>query len=184
MPGVAAYTLGMITTANCKHFARYNRWQNESIYAAAAKLPDGTRKRNMGAYFKSIHGTLNHLLVADWLWLSRMTGEPNAVISLDQELYTDFDELARARVTADDRIDRFVASLTPVRLAEFIAYRRLSGNRAEIVQPLSLALMQLFNHQTHHRGQVSTLLMQCGIDPGVTDLPAMPADFASPAFGQ
>ena len=138
----------------------------------------------MGAYFKSIHGTLNHLLVADWLWLSRMTGEPNAVISLDQELYTDFDELARARVTADDRIDRFVASLTPVRLAEFIAYRRLSGNRAEIVQPLSLALMQLFNHQTHHRGQVSTLLMQCGIDPGVTDLPAMPADFASPAFGQ
>lgn len=184
MSPVATYTLQMITPAYCKYFARYNRWQNESVYAAAAKLPDGTRKRSMGAYFKSIHGTLNHLLVADWLWLSRMTGEPCAVISLDQELYADFDELKRARVAADDRIDRLVATLTPVRPAEFIAYRRLSGNRAEIVQPLSLALMQFFNHQTHHRGQVGTLLMQCGIDPGVTDMPAMPADFASPAFGQ
>lgn len=173
----------MITLAYCKYFARYNRWQNESVYAAAARLPDGTRKRNMGAYFKSIHGTLNHLLVADWLWLSRVSGEPSSIISLDQELYSDFEELTRARVSTDDRIDRLVSGLTPVRLAEFIAYRRLSGNRAEIVQPLSLALLQLFNHQTHHRGQVGTLLMQCGIDPGVTDLPAMPADFASPAFG-
>ena len=173
-----------MTPSMCRLMADYNRWMNQRLYAIAARLSDDDRRRNRGAFFKSIHGTLNHLLVADWLWLSRMTGEPNAVISLDQELYTDFDELARARVTADDRIDRFVASLTPVRLAEFIAYRRLSGNRAEIVQPLSLALMQLFNHQTHHRGQVSTLLMQCGIDPGVTDLPAMPADFASPAFGQ
>ena len=174
----------MDAVAHFSQLARYNAWATARLLDAVRAVEEADYRRDVGLFFKSIHGTLNHLLVADWLWLSRMTGEPCAVISLDQELYADFDELKRARVAADDRIDRLVATLTPVRLAEFIAYRRLSGNRAEIVQPLSLALMQFFNHQTHHRGQVGTLLMQCGIDPGVTDMPAMPADFASPAFGQ
>lgn len=173
----------MLTPDTCKHFARYNRWQNESIFTAAGRLPDGTRKRNMGAFFRSIHGTLNHLLVADWLWLSRLTGEPHDIVSLDQELYSGFDELARARANTDDRLDRFVATLSPAALAAVISYRRLSGNRAEMTQSLALTMAHIFNHQTHHRGQVTTLLMQCGIDPGVTDLLAMPADFASPVFG-
>ena len=80
----------MITLDYCQHFARYNHWQNQSIFSAAAALPDGTRKRNMGAFFKSIHGTLNHLVVADQLWLDRLEGSPTSISSLDQELHDDF----------------------------------------------------------------------------------------------
>lgn len=174
----------MITTDYCRYFARYNRWQNERLYAAAAALPDGTRKRNMGAFFKSIHGTLNHLLVGDRLWLTRFDGEPSGVTALDQELYSDFDELRRQRGFTDDRIDRLVAALTAERIEGQLHFRRLSGGGGEMTLPTALCLMQMFNHQTHHRGQVTTLLMQCGVDPGVTDLPMLPAEFASPVFGR
>jgi uncharacterized damage-inducible protein DinB len=173
----------MIDAAYCKHFARYNRWQNRSVYAAAAKLNDETRRRNMGAFFKSIHATLNHLLVGDRLWLDRFEGVPTAITALDEELYRDFEELSRQREYLDDRIDRFVAALDAEKIASVLTFRRLSGDRAERTMPLELCLMQLFNHQTHHRGQLSTLLMQCGVDVGVTDLPMLPKDFASPVFG-
>lgn len=173
----------MITTDYCKQFARHNRWQNQSIYAAAATLPDGTRKRNMGAFFKSIHATLNHLLVADYLWLSRLDGEPCAVRSLDEALYGDFDELRKQRGFTDDRLDRVVAALTEEKLAGDLTYTRMSGGGHEVTTPLALVFMHLFNHQTHHRGQVTTLLMQCGVDVGRTDLAWLPSDFASPVFG-
>lgn len=173
----------MITIDYCKRFSRYNRWQNERVYAAAAGLPDGTRKRNMGAFFKSIHATLNHLLVADYLWLSRMDGQPCAVRALDEELYGDFDELRKQREFTDDRLDRVVAALTPEVLAGTMTYRRLSGGQDEVSMPVAQVFMHLFNHQTHHRGQVTTLLMQCGVDVGRTDLAWLPADFASPVFG-
>lgn len=174
----------MITVAYCRHFARYNRWQNESVYAAAARLPDGTRKRNMGAFFKSIHGTLNHLLVADRLWLSRLDGEPHGVTALDQELYSDFDELRLQRRFADDRLDRYVGALNAEMLARELTWRRMSGGGQEVTSRMDEILPHVFNHQTHHRGQVTTLLMQCGIDPGVTDLPRLPPDFLSPVFGR
>ena len=173
----------MITADYCKHFARYNRWQNQSIFSAAATLPDGTRKRNMGAFFKSIHATLNHLLVADYLWLSRLDGQPCAVRSLDEELYGDFDELQKQRGFTDDRLDRVVAALTPGVLSGAMTYRRMSGGGDEVRTPTAEVFMHLFNHQTHHRGQVTTLLMQCGVDVGRTDLAWLPADFASPVFG-
>lgn len=173
----------MIDVAFCKHFARYNRWQNRCAYAAAVKLNDDTRRRNMGAFFKTIHATLNHLLVGDRLWLDRFEGVPTAITSLDEELYRDFDELTRQREYLDDRIDRFITTLTAEKIASSLTFRRLSGDRSELSMPLEICLMQLFNHQTHHRGQLSTLLMQCGVDVGVTDLPMLPKDFASPVFG-
>ncbi len=173
----------MISIDYCKRFSRYNRWQNQSIYAAAATLPDGTRKRNMGAFFKSIHATLNHLLVGDQLWLDRVDGTPTTITSLDQELYYDFDELREQRERADSRLDRFVASLDDAKLSGTLTFRRLSGDKRELTLPLGLVMMQFFNHQTHHRGQVTTLLMQCGVDVGVTDLPMLPADLVSPVFG-
>jgi uncharacterized damage-inducible protein DinB len=172
----------MIDPEYCKHFARYNRWQNQNIYAACARLTDETRKRNMGAFFKSIHATLNHILVGDRLWLSRFDGEPSGITSLDQLLYNDFDELAKQRTFTDDRADRYVASLTPERIVGMLSFRRTS-DQVEMKLPLEISLMQFFNHQTHHRGQITTLLMQCGVDPGITDLPRMPSDFASPVFG-
>ena len=173
----------MISIDYCKRFARYNRWQNQSVYAAAGKLPDGTRKRNMGAFFKSIHGTLNHLVVGDQLWLDRFEGVPTSITSLDQELHDDFDELTKKRELTDNRLDRLVASLDDTRLSGTLKFRRLSGDKGELTLPVSIVMMQLFNHQTHHRGQVTTLLMQCGVDVGVTDMPMLPADFASPVFG-
>jgi uncharacterized damage-inducible protein DinB len=174
----------MISIDYCKTFARYNRWQNQSLYAAAATLPDGTRKRNMGAFFKSIHGTLNHLLVADRLWLDRLEGHPSTITSLNEELYNDFEELTRQRSGCDDRLDRLVASLTDATLAGSLTYRRMSGDKSEMTLPMATVMMQVFNHQTHHRGQVSTLLMQCGVDVGVTDLPMLPPTFLSPVFGK
>ncbi len=138
----------------------------------------------MGAFFKSIHATLNHLLVGDQLWLDRIDGRPTTITSLDQELYAHFEELKLQRQWADDRLDGIVTSMDETTLASTLSFKRLSGNKTDMTLPMGLVMMQLFNHQTHHRGQVTTLLMQCGVDVGVTDLPMMPADFVSPVFGK
>jgi uncharacterized damage-inducible protein DinB len=163
--------------------ARYNRWMNERLYAVAAELSDEERKRDLGAFFRSVHGTLNHLLLADRAWLARFTGDADIATtvtasggrtpfrSLDQELYADFAELGAARADTDALVGTWVASLTPERLAATFVYRDRAGNRHE--HPLWWAVSHFFNHQTHHRGQVTTLLVQLGRDPGVTDLVAM-----------
>src|SRR5687768_14504218 len=107
----------MLTRAGCDSLRRYNRWMNERLYAACAELTDAVRKEDRGAPFRSVHGTLNHLLLADRVWMGRFTGQPFAVRSLDQELYSDFDELRAARGETDDAIDAWVAGLTDERLA-------------------------------------------------------------------
>lgn len=157
--------------------ARYSRWMNDKIYAVADKLTDAERKQDRGAFFGSIHRTLNHLLLADRVWLGRFNGATLAegemgpgIRSLDQELYVDFDELRRERAKTDGDIDAFVATLTDEKLSGNLRYLR-RGVVNEF--PLWHAVLHLFNHQTHHRGQVTTLLMQAGQDPGVTDLVAM-----------
>lgn len=158
--------------------ARYNRWMNEKLYAAAATLSDEARRRDSGAFFKSIHGTFNHLLLADKVWLARFTGEtvaegfmgPGGIRSLDQELYGDFDDLRRERALTDEQLSTWVSELTHERLAAPLVFMR-RGQKQE--SPLWWAVAHVFNHQTHHRGQVTTLLTQQGCDPGVTDLFAM-----------
>jgi uncharacterized damage-inducible protein DinB len=153
--------------------ARYNRWMNEKLYALAAELSDAERKRDRGAFFKSIHGTLNHLMVGDRVWLSRFTGDAklmDGITGLDAELYSDFEELARERKKIDDRIDAFVAALTDEKLAATFSYMRQGVTHTS---PLWWCVVHMFNHQTHHRGQATTLFMQAGRDPGVTDLVAM-----------
>lgn len=158
--------------------ARYNRWMNDKLYAVAEELSDAERKQDRGAFFGSIHRTLNHLLLADRVWLGRFTGAaleegelgPGGIRSLDQELYEDFDELRRERAKTDDEIEAFVATLTEETLTSDLRYLRRGVVNAF---PLWHAVAHFFNHQTHHRGQVTTLLMQAGHDPGVTDLVAM-----------
>ncbi len=158
--------------------ARYNRWMNEKIYAVASTLVDEERKRDRRAFFKSIHGTLNHLLAADRIWMGRLEGVvlegdalgPGGIHSLDQELYADFDELRRERGMTDAAIESWFGQITVERLAAPFHFIR-RGVQLEV--PLWWITSQLFNHQTHHRGQVTTLLMQAGHDPGVTDLYAM-----------
>ena len=158
--------------------ARYNRWMNDKLFGLAATLSDEARKRDVGAFFKSIHGTFNHLLLADRVWLARFKGVtvpngfmgPEGIRSLDQELYADFKDLRRERALTDDELSAWVSELTPERLAAPLVYMR-RGQKLE--SPLWWAVAHLFNHQTHHRGQITALLTQQGCDPGVTDLFAM-----------
>ncbi|HWA73063.1 MAG TPA: DinB family protein [Polyangiaceae bacterium] len=157
--------------------ARYNRWMNDRLYAHAATLSDEARKRDAGAFFKSIHGTLNHLLLADRVWLARFQGVVVSdefmgpgIRSLDQELYANFEELRRERALTDEELSTFVAALSPERLSAPLVYKRLGKT---IEAPLWWAVAHLFNHQTHHRGQITALFTQQGYDPGVTDLFAM-----------
>lgn len=163
----------MITADYARTMALYNHWMNETIYAAAARLSDAERKRDLGAFFKSLHGTLNHILVGDRLWLGRLTEQPMHFPSLAHEICADFDELKRERAKTDEAIDAYAAALTPERLAKPLVYRTLLNPR-DVSFPLGVALTHFFNHQTLHRGQATTLLMQWGIDPGVTDLIALP----------
>ncbi|MFN0253768.1 MAG: DinB family protein [Kofleriaceae bacterium] len=157
--------------------ARYNRWMNDKLYALVATLPDDERKRDLGAFFTSIHGTLNHLLIADRIWLARFTGAeiPDGFMapgihSLDQDLCADFDELRRERTHTDGELSAWVDQLTDAKLAENLVFIR-RGKKQE--SPLWWSVVHVFNHQTHHRGQITTLLTQLGHDIGVTDLIAM-----------
>jgi len=154
--------------------AAYNRWMNERLYAVCVELSDAERQRDVAAFFKSIHGTLNHLLLADRIWLGRFTGQPFAVKSLNQELYADFARLRSERIHTDDAIDDWVARLRESDFAGVLSYTSVVNPRPRRY-PLWLAVTHFFNHQTHHRGQLTALLSQRGIDPGVTDLIGLPA---------
>ena len=172
LPFHAAFR-AMISPEHATTMAAYNRWMNEKLYSLCATLTDMERKQDTGAFFKSIHGTLNHLLLADRLWLARFNGEAFPVTSLDQELYGDFDVLRRERVVTDETIERWAASLSQEDLAGELAYTTLVNPQPKRL-PMWLATVHFFNHQTHHRGQLTTLLSQRGLEPGVTDLPWLP----------
>ena len=149
--------------------AGYNEWMNRRLYAVCAELSDVERRQDRAAFFKSIHGTLNHLLLADKIWLGRFVGEPFHVAGLDQELFDDFEELRRARGETDRDILQWAAALTDEVLAGTLNYTSIS-NPAPKVSTMWLAVTHFFNHQTHHRGQLTAMLSQCGKDYGVTDL--------------
>ncbi len=164
----------MYTGSQTELFAEYNRWMNEKIYDAAERLSDEQRKQDRGAFFKSIHGTLNHLIWGDTNWLARLTGKPMPTVPIGTILYDDFAELRRARVEKDAEIRAWAATVTPERLAQPFTWKSMVYQNT-FVHPTFALVAQMFNHQTHHRGQVTTLLMQFGVDPGVTDLPLLPA---------
>ena len=138
-------------------FADYNTWCNERLYGAAAKLSDAEYRANRGAFFKSLHGTLNHLLVGDRIWMHRFTGNGELPKTLDQILHADFASLRAERRVEDERISRYVESLTEADLSRTIRYRTFS-KPTDIEQVLAPALDHFFNHQTHHRGQAHTML--------------------------
>jgi uncharacterized damage-inducible protein DinB len=161
-------------------YARYNAWMNENIYGGCAKLSDAERRKDMGAFFKSIHGTLNHGMVGDLIWTARLTGKPVPNIALDQVLHEDFEALRAARRSLDASIQEFTAGLRDEWLTQpFTWTSRVYANT--FTHPTWFLVLQMFNHQTHHRGQVTTLMKQLGVDPGPTDLPAMPLDLARAA---
>ena len=138
-------------------FAGYNRWCNERLYEAAAKVPGAEYLADRGAFFRSLHGTLNHLLVGDRIWMRRFTGVGEVPPSLDAILYDDFVALRDARHREDVKIVRYVGSLSNADLMGTIRYRTVVRPQT-IEQPLAPALDHFFNHQTHHRGQAHALL--------------------------
>ncbi len=138
-------------------FAHYNAWANGRLYDAAARLPVEHYRADRGAFFKSVHGTLNHLLVTDRIWMQRFTGEGDVPNRLDAILFESFDELRAAREAEDRRIVGFVEGLDDRRIQGTIKYRRVSSPE-EFEQALAPALAHWFNHQTHHRGQVHAVL--------------------------
>lgn len=171
----------MITPQYAQTMARYNRWMNQKIYAACEQLTDAQRKQDCHAFFKSIHSTLNHLLWGDYMWLGRFVqgsalerSYPKAGIGTD--LFDDWNALKTARTEMDADILAWAAVLDPGWLAQdFSWYSGLTKSMR--TKPAWLLVTHLFNHQTHHRGQVTTLLAQVGIDPGETDLMLMPDQF-------
>jgi uncharacterized damage-inducible protein DinB len=147
----------MTPAAHYRMFGHYNAWANSRLYDAAARLSNEQYRADRGAFFKSVHGSLNHLLATDRIWMQRFTGEGEAPNRLDAILFEALDELRVARETEDRRIVDFVERLDEARIAGTIKYRRVSSPE-QFEQQLAPALAHWFNHQTHHRGQIHALL--------------------------
>ena len=160
----------MIDPDYVRAMARYNRWQNGSLYAAADALSDEARRQDRGAFFKSIHATLNHLLWADTMWMSRFSDAPRPTGTLrDSVLFVDdWTTLKPERVAMDDRIAAWAEGVDAAALSGELQWRSSIGTN--MVKPRWLAVAHFFNHQTHHRGQVHAMLTAAGARPEDTDL--------------
>lgn len=166
-----------------RRFAQYNAWFNQELYRRVDALDDGLRRRDLGAFFGSIQATLGHILLADRLWLARFARpEPGNVFhfacleeadlvydppALSHQLYDAWDELWAARRATDEVLRAFVHELRADWLEADFHYKNSKG--IPFSAPLWHAVAHVFNHQTHHRGQVTTLLSQHGVDAGATD---------------
>ena len=161
----------MITPDFVRIMALYNSETNRRIYAAAALLTDAQRKEDRGLFWKSLHGTLNHLLWADRQWMSRLDGWPPNTVPNPQSpaLYADFDELRDERAQADAKIEDFANRIDEAWLSQDLEW--WSGAAKKQMRREKRGLMvHFFNHQTHHRGQAHAVLTMCGVDPGDIDL--------------
>ena len=160
--------------------AEYNQLMNQRQYAAADKLTRDELCEDQGAFFKSILGTLNHILVGDIIWLKRFAAHPSSSEpleyisklgipkSLDVILFMDFHELKNEREKIDAIIVNWVKHLCDADVHECISYTNMTGK--SYCKPYVSLINHLFLHQAHHRGQITTLLSQYGVDFGETDL--------------
>jgi uncharacterized damage-inducible protein DinB len=162
-----------------KLMAGYNQWMNERLVTLLEGTPNDDLLQNRGAFFGSVLGTLNHIYVADILWLRRLKNHPTAAAvagidafevpsNLNDLLYTRLSDFKDPRARLDALITGYIDSLTEADLATPLSYKRVNGDAHTKV--LGLVLSHVFNHQTHHRGQATTLISQMGLDIGVTDV--------------
>lgn len=161
-------------------FGEYNHLMNGRLYNAASQLSQDDLCRNRGAFFKSVLGTLNHILVGDIIWLKRFSAHPSSKqtlscvsdldmpVSLDAIIFHDLEHLRNERIKIDDVIIQWIGSLSESDMDDPITYKNMAGIR--FTKPFAALISHLFFHQTHHRGQVTTLLSQSGVDFGDTDL--------------
>ncbi|MEH2154327.1 DinB family protein [Nostoc sp.] len=154
-----------------EHFqmlSRYNSLANHRLYEVCSLLSDVELKQTRPAFFKSIYGTLNHIMIGDCIWMGRFTGQEMSSQGLDAILYDKFEELRAARVLEDDRITAFIDNLDDEFLKGIITYK---NNQGKIYSdPMNLLLAHFFNHQTHHRGQIHDMLTQTEIAPPSLDM--------------
>lgn len=161
----------MISIAYIRTMARYNRWQNRSIYAAADTLPPEERRKDRGAFFKSIEGTLNHLLWGDSIWLHRFAGtpKPQGGIAESAARIPEWNDLKRERFAVDEAITIWSEGVTEEWLAGDMTWYSGAAGR-EVSKPYWFLVAHFFNHQTHHRGQAHAMLTAAGAKPEDTDL--------------
>ncbi len=176
---------------NYRFLAHYNRWFNQRLYDACEQLSDLERKRDRGAFFGSIHGTLNHLVWGDQLWLARFAAQDGVGFAAlagglldlpagavhETVLHADWQALRMKRAQLDAAIAHWLAAMPADFPASILRYSNSKGIARQ--HPAWMALTHFFNHQTHHRGQVTALLAQAGVDPGMTDLIALVPQFPS-----
>ncbi|MBB4570191.1 DinB family protein [Rhizobium leucaenae] len=142
--------------------ADYNRWANALLYDAAAQLSDAEYRHNRGAFFGSLHGTLNHILVGDRAWMHRFTGTGEMPAALDLTLHDTLGDLRAVREVEDWRIIDWIDTLDSDALAADISYTPIIQPGTTITHPLGPAVAHFFNHQTHHRGQCHVILTGMG----------------------
>ena len=165
----------MITPGYCRVMARYNHWQNAGIAACVAQMSAAELQRDRGAFFGSIHATLNHLLWGDAIWMCRWSDveKPKGSIADSTQVTATIAEWATARAKIDQAILTWAVGLTDSDVTgDLTWFSGLLGR--EVTKDRALCVMHFFNHQTHHRGQVHAMLTAAGQNPGATDLFVMP----------
>ena len=170
----------MALKQNFELMAKYNQWMNEKIYCASVSLDDTELSEDRGAFFGSVLGTLHHILIGDTIWLKRFADHPTNFNSLEyvralpspsalsKLIYSEFDSLKDARIKMDAVIVSFCIEASEADYEQVLTYKNTKGYPFE--KKFAYLIHHFFNHQTHHRGQVSTLLSQRGVDVGITDL--------------
>ncbi len=167
----------MITPEYCVTMAQYNGWQNRQLKATLAAMDPAELTRDRGAYFGSLLGTANHLLWGDRIWLSRLTGgvAPEGGIPGSPSLTPDIEAWALERFRTDGALLRWAKGLDAVDLTGPLAWYSGATGR-DVEKPLALCVVHMFNHQTHHRGQIHAMLTAAGSPAPVSDLVFMPED--------
>ena len=167
----------MITPAYCATMVRYNAWQNNQLKPLLTALPEAELTRDRGAFFGSIFETANHLLWGDLMWMHRLDGgaEPPVDAAEHRRLTKNLAEWIGLRDAADERISIWFNAIRPEQLAGDLRWHsKISGT--DKVTPMAQCVMHLFNHQTHHRGQIHAMLTAAGSEAPVSDLALMPEE--------
>ena len=159
----------MTQIVNFQLLANFNKWTNEKIITSCKKLTETEYKKDRGAFFSSIHGTLNHLLVVDRAYIFHIAEKDHGLKSLHQILYENLFQLEEARIKEDNRLVDLVNNLTEESIHKKITYNGFETGKTTYT--INTILITLFNHQTHHRGQIHNMLSQAGIKPPQIDIP-------------
>lgn len=174
MSNVNVGTKALITVDYCQLMARYNAWQNSSLVAAADTLSDQERWKDRGAFFGSIAATFNHVLWDDALWLERFAGNERPEDTLHPSLQepSDWHLFKSLRQQLDNELTQWTSKLEPKHIEGSVGWYPAGGSD-RIEKPRTLCMAHLFNHQTHHRGQIHGMLTAAGASPEPTDLPML-----------